>query len=212
MKIIVISDTHGQHHGLSLPDGDTLIHCGDFCGWSTEKDVRNFLYWFLSQSHPNKIFISGNHEIPMEKEEFRNKIKRMVDGKAFYLHDSGIMIDNIKFYGSPWQPEFFDWAFNLPRKGPELKAIWKRIPDDTDILITHGPPHGILDHTRNVLAPNMGCELLRERVKELNLKYHFFGHNHGGYGMDCYNGPAFVNAALCDNMNRIVNKPVVINY
>jgi Icc-related predicted phosphoesterase len=126
-----------------------------------------------------------------------------------YLCDEVIVLDGVRFYGSPWQPEFFNWAFNLPRKGPALRAKWDAIPDDTNVLVTHGPEYGMLD------APgpgnHVGCELLRHRLSTLrNLKAHIFGHIHEGYGARC--GPHSydsINASTCNRQYRPVNEPIV---
>ena len=91
--------------------------------------------------------------------------------------------ENVKIYGSPWQPEFYNWAFNLPRMGEELKAKWAAIPEDTDILLTHGPAQGHLDTSGPPYnEPLLGCELLAARIEEIKPKIHVCGHIHGGYG------------------------------
>ena len=94
---------------------------------------------------------------------------------AHYLCDESLTLDGVKFYGSPWQPRFFDWAFNKDRGAP-LKAIWDKIPLDTDVLITHGPPHGILDLTFDKIKA--GCEELLLAVQRIKPKVHVFGHIH----------------------------------
>ena len=96
---------------------------------------------------------------------------------------------------SPDQLPFYDWAFNLPR-GKALAKVWAKIPDDTDVLITHGPPYGILDKTER--GEHCGCQDLLERIKVIQLKLHIFGHIHEGYGMFQDESTTFVNGSVCD--------------
>ncbi len=124
---------------------------------------------------------------------------------------SAVEIDGLKIYGSPWQPRFYDWAFNLNR-GAELEEKWRLIPPDTDVLITHGPPHGILDEVeRQYYIENTGCEELRKRVEMICPKLHVFGHIHCGYGQIEKFGTEFVNASNCDEEYNPVNLPVIID-
>jgi Icc-related predicted phosphoesterase len=136
-----------------------------------------------------------------------------------YLEDSSFTIETpefsrpIKFYGSPWQPWFYDWAFNLPRLGTELQEKWNRIPEDTDVLITHTPPNGYGDLVNNWKQPNthVGCECLISRVGEINPLVNIFGHIHEGYGVQYGGKTLFVNAAICTAGYEPTNKPIVID-
>ena len=127
---------------------------------------------------------------------------------ATYLEDQAVEIDGIRFYGSPFTPEFFEWAFMLPR-GEALRAKWASIPDDVDVLITHGPPHGVLDAT--VRGEPAGCEALALRIQDIAPRLHLFGHIHEGYGQsdDAATGTHFVNASICTFDYRPKNQPVV---
>jgi hypothetical protein len=119
--------------------------------------------------------------------------------------------DNVRIYGSPWQPEFYDWAFNLPRNGEEMKAKWDAIPDNTDILITHGPPYGYLDIPGGQ-SIRVGCELLRHRVDEIRPKIHVFGHIHGSHGY-YYNGHThFFNASVLNEQYLYTNEPFTFEW
>jgi hypothetical protein len=109
-------------------------------------------------------------------------------------------------YGTPWQPEFFNWAFNLPR-GEKLKEKWDMIPVDTDILITHGPPFGKLDYVRYG-NENVGCEELMKRVEEIKPKIHVFGHIHEGYGYVFDGNTHYINASVLNDRYEYRNKPV----
>ena len=206
-KIICLSDTHNCHDEISVPDGDILIHAGDATLNGTEIETENFLAWFSALPHKYKIFVAGNHDWLYEK---KNRRARLLTAayKIEYLQDSAIEIDGLKIYGSPWQPRFYDWAFNLNR-GAEIGEKWKLIPPNTDVLITHGPPHGILDETpRGDLA---GCEELIKRVAEIRPRLHVFGHIHQGYGSLEKFGVRFVNASVCDESYVPSQKPIIVD-
>ena len=152
MKITFISDTHGKHAELTdkLPGGDVLIHSGDFMrGGHDENEAMDFFDWFEHdvQGYDHKIFIAGNHDRLFENEpEQAIRLKDAYAPSAIYLQDSSVKINGIKFYGSPHTPAFNNWAFNVERDSDEIEEIWNKIPNDTDVLITHGPPLGILDY------------------------------------------------------------------
>lgn len=212
-KIVCLSDTHNCNEQIDVPDGDILLHAGDATINGTQYEVEAFLSWYSSLPHKYKIFVAGNHDWLYETE---NHIAKLMTAKfnIKYLQDSFVEIEGLKIYGSPWQPRFFDWAFNLSR-GAELAEKWKLIPLDTDILITHGPPHGILDEVpRKYWIENTGCEELRKRVETLaefgKLKLHLFGHIHCGYGQDEQFGVKFVNASTCDEEYKPTQPPIVL--
>ena len=211
-KIVCLSDTHNCNEQIAVPDGDILIHAGDATIRGTQNEVEEFLSWFSQLPHRHKIFVAGNHDWLYET---NNHFARLLTAKfkIEYLQDSFVEIENLKIYGSPWQPRFFDWAFNLMR-GTELAEKWKMIPDDTDVLITHGPPNGILDEVpRKYWIENTGCEELRRKVENLakkNLKLHIFGHIHCGYGQTEKLGVKFVNASNCDEAYEPTQPPIVL--
>jgi Icc-related predicted phosphoesterase len=213
MKIVCLSDTHNFNGQIEVPDGDVLIHAGDATIRGTEFEVEEFLSWFSALPHRYKIFVAGNHDWLYETE---NPVARLLTAnfKIRYLQDSSTEIEGLKIYGSPWQPRFFDWAFNLNR-GAELAEKWQKIPGDTDILITHGPPNGILDEVpKKYWTENAGCEELRRRVEEISkfgkLKLHVFGHIHCGYGQTENFGVKFVNASICDESYEPTQRPIVL--
>lgn len=213
MKIVCISDTHNCNEQIDVPDGDILIHSGDATSTGTTEEIRRFNRWFAGLSHKHKIFIAGNHDWLFEREPV--SARRLLDPSIIYLKDSACEIDGLKIYGSPWQPRFYDWAFNLMR-GAEIAEKWKLIPNDIDVLITHGPPHGILDEVpRQWGIENTGCEELRKRVDEIawfgKLKLHVFGHIHCGYGRSEVNGIQYVNASSCDEQYNPTQPPIVID-
>ena len=221
MKVTLISDTHSKHRQLSsdLPGGDLLIHAGDFMnsGYSSY-EAEEFFNWFDKiDTYDTKVLIAGNHDRLMENDpEWASGI--LTGYKTIeYLQDEDLVLyydghngdfpeDNVRIYGSPWQPEFNNWAFNLPRNGEEMKARWDAIPTDTDILVTHGPPFGYHDIPGGD-SIRVGCEMLRYRVDEIKPKIHVFGHVHGGYGY-YYNGHThFFNASVLNERYNYINKP-----
>ena len=237
-KITFISDTHGKHdqivtskslrkndQPLDLPGGDILIHAGDFMnsGWN-EMEAIMFFKWFDEiNNYDTKILIAGNHDRWAENnpEEFKGiltgykTIEYLQDEECVLYYDgpNGDMPEeNIRIYGSPWQPEFFDWAFNLPRHGEEMKAKWDAIPDNTDILVTHGPPFGYLDIPGGQTTLRVGCEMLRHRVDEIHPKIHVFGHIHGSAGYYFNGHTHFINAAVLDEQYRYMNMPLNIEW
>lgn len=212
-RIVCISDTHNCNEQIDVPDGDILIHAGDGTIKGTIQEIVEFNDWFSSLPHRHKIFVAGNHDWLFETD---NRFARtLLSDDIIYLQDSSTEIDGLKIYGSPWQPRFFDWAFNLNR-GPELAEKWKLIPNDIDILITHGPPNGILDAVpREWGIDYTGCEELRKRVEEIaglgRLKLHVFGHIHCGYGTHEEFGVKFINASNCDEQYNPTQPPIVID-
>jgi Icc-related predicted phosphoesterase len=207
-KILFLADTHGFHDTIELPEADILVHCGDATGRGRLAEVKNFLDWLEKQPYKEKIFIAGNHDFLFEKD--RGVARGLVEDRNFtYLEDDEYWVDpGLKIYGAPWQPWFHDWAFNLSR-GDEIAAKWRKIPEDTDILVTHGPPKGILDLTLYT-KERVGCEELLKRVKEVKPKIHAFGHIHEAYGVKEGNDTIFVNAANCTLQYRATNRPIVL--
>lgn len=215
MKLVILSDTHNRHRGLSVPDGDVLIHCGDFSMLGQSAEVIDFLNWLRSQPHKHKIFIAGNHDRLFEKNpalamSYTNLLNGG-DGTVHYLQDSGIQIDGISFWGVPWTPKFGGWSFMLPRQSAEMRDVCGKIPNDLDVLITHGPPFGILD-----LSPygneHAGClDLFEASSLRVKPKVHCFGHIHDGYGVTSDGDTSYINAAICDEEYNPVNLPVVVD-
>jgi Icc-related predicted phosphoesterase len=214
MKLTFISDTHTKHSQLNLNGGDVLIHSGDFMNSGyVRNNIMDFLDWFVEQPYKQKIFISGNHDRYFQNntEEVRDILGSIYGGLVSYLEDDGTNIGDVNVWGSPWQPEFFNWAYNLPRQGTELKEKWDMIPENTDILITHGPPHGYLDKLPNI-PDNLGCELLRERVDIIKPKIHVFGHIHYGYGYVTNGDTHFINAAVLNEQYIHEHKPINVEW
>ena len=215
LKVTLISDTHTKHNQIinDLPGGDILIHAGDFMnsGYNPMEAMMFFKWFDEIDNYDTKILIAGNHDRWMEDKP--EEAKGILTGYKTinYLQDEMMATyqneeEAIKIYGSPWQPEFYNWAFNLPRNGEEMKAKWQAIPESTDILVTHGPAFGYLDIPggQNI---RVGCEMLRERIKEIKPKIHVCGHIHGSYG-HYYDGYThFFNASVLNEQYMYTNLP-----
>jgi Icc-related predicted phosphoesterase len=205
--IVAISDTHNHHQNIILPKGDILIHAGDYSNVGTKEDTISFLDWFASQPHAIKIFIAGNHDFYPERfpEDFRSLIPIGVR----YLQNEQTIVDGLKIWGSPYTPFFRDMAFNKKR-GKDSKAVWDLIPDDTDILITHGPPHGVLDET--YVYTHVGCEELKARVDIVKPRYHIFGHIHEQPGIEKKEETTYMNATQVNLFYQLTRKPLVFEF
>lgn len=202
-----MSDTHGLHRSLTLPDGDVLIHAGDCTNRGSREEVIDFLNWFAAQPFTHRIFIAGNHDFFFERQP-TSVIQDLIPDGVTYLNDSGVTIGNHLIWGSPVQPWFLDWAFNRER-GAEIDQHWALIPPEVDILITHGPPYGILDRT--IRQQDVGCEALAARLPDLQPRLHVFGHIHESYGSLERDGTLFVNASSLDVRHRPIHLPKVID-
>jgi Icc-related predicted phosphoesterase len=202
MKIVCISDTHGGHGKVQVPDGDILVCAGDITPHGRLNSLESFDKWMGELPHRHKVVIAGNHDFCFQETPVEARAKML---NAHYLEDEAIEIEGLKIYGSPWQPVFCRMAFNLNPE--EIRKRWAAIPVDTDLLITHGPPSGILDCTYD--GRRVGCPELCRRLGELHVKLHVFGHIHEGYGQSVQNGTTFVNASICTPAMRPTNAPIV---
>jgi Icc-related predicted phosphoesterase len=205
IRLVCVSDTHNQLHKIAIPEGDILVHAGDLAMRGSLKEIAAFNDFLGTLPHPHKVVVAGNHDLAFEREPER---ARALLTHAIYLQDEAATVAGLRFWGAPWQPWFFDWAFNLPR-GPALAEKWARIPEGTDVLITHGPPQGQGDRTdRGDLA---GCADLLAAVRRVRPRCHVFGHIHEGYGVTREGDTRFVNASICTVDYRPTNPPIVID-
>jgi Icc-related predicted phosphoesterase len=208
MKIVCISDTHLMHleHDMNIPDGDILIHAGDATFIGKLHEVAQFNEWFSALPHKYKIFVAGNHDFLFERNQ--SVALQLLDSSIIYLQDKMVEIEGLKIYGAPWQPRFYDWAFNLDR-GASMLGKWQQIPDGIDILVTHGPPYGIGDKTPR--GELVGCEdLLREITTRIKPRVHVFGHIHEGYGRYDVDGIIYLNSSLLDGVYIPKNAPHIL--
>ena len=240
MRITHISDTHNKHNQLNglLPGGDLLIHSGDISSLGRQSEVERFVKWFNGiDNYTNKVFIAGNHDMTFDREILLRDKLAYFEGKTeydtecaegkpkwleellgihlrpnvFYLENSFVILDDIKIWGSPITPSFgYGWAFNKDR-GYDINEIWNGIPNDTDIVITHGPIHSYCDRTdRGGL--NVGCEQLYHRLNEVKPQLHFSGHIHEAYGYRNTKWGYAFNGCNCDLSYLVNNKPMTFDY
>jgi predicted phosphohydrolase len=195
MLILHLSDTHSKHHELrNLPPADIIIHSGDITFAGSENEVMDFIEWFGALPYKYKIFIAGNHDDCL--------FGANIDGlpqNCFYLCNSGVSIEGVKFYGLPMFMEDAmsgDYDMNI-----------QNIPTDTNVLITHQPPYGISDCSANI---NYGdCNLL-QIVLKTKPKYHLFGHIHGAYGIEKSEHTTFVNSAILSENYQLMYEPILL--
>jgi Icc-related predicted phosphoesterase len=206
MRIVCLSDTHNVAEDVVIPDGDILIHAGDLTMLGSAEEVERAHEWLAALPHPHKVVIAGNHDFLFERQP---SIARSLMKAVVYLEDELHEIEGLRIWGSPWQPWFFDWAFNLER-GPAIRAKWDLIPSRTDILVTHGPPAGHGDLTTR--GARAGCADLLAAVERIGPALHVFGHIHEGYGRTWEGRTLCVNASTCDAAYRPVNEPVTIDW
>jgi len=213
VTICCISDTHGKQGELDLSKytADALIHAGDFMQRGTKTEAILLLEWLEAQNFKYKILISGNHSgiIADDPKWFTHALSQFPS--ITYLNDSGVVIEGYNFYGSPYSNQFGNWSFMAEET--ELTKVWDKIPDDTNILITHGPAYGCLDLVEKAYGkdPHVGSKSLcaRKLAIQDSLLLHVCGHIHCAYGAtttSCKN----VNASVLNDSYKLVNKPIVV--
>jgi len=200
MKIVMISDTEGDHRESIIPGGDVLVYGGDIVSYrgvqkfgTYQSQLEDFIDWLGSQPHSHKIFIGGNHDDVLLAFD-----KKSLPEGVHYLENEEIVIDGIKFWGSPNTVEFFGMAFEEPEE--KLEEIYKGIPEDVDVLITHVPPKGVLDLSSR--GKSCGSMSLANRLEEISPKVHVFGHTHYSYGSMIHNDTECFNASFQNNRNK----------
>jgi Icc-related predicted phosphoesterase len=206
IRIICISDTHGLHRKLDIQSGDLLIHSGDITDSGEIDILTDFNDWLKDLDCREKVIIPGNHDLTIYSTNFAKDI--LTNGTL--LIDEYITFEGYKIYGSPWTPVFGNFAYQAYR-GSDIKKRWNKIPRDTDILITHGPPYRILDRVPNVRS-GQGCKDLLDAVKCVEPILHVFGHLHGNHGKIFQFGirTQFVNASSVTEGFSHINEPIVV--
>lgn len=228
MKIVAISDTHNLYRNLDIPECDVLVSCGDHTLRGKAEECLDFVSWITNLDQAkHKIFIAGNHDIYFQ----HTKIPKNLNNKTYYLLDDDITIDGIKFYGTPWTPFFYDWAFNALEPKPGVGNLYRGgpgadakpdalhplmadklslVPKDTQVLICHGPPRvGKLDISRH--GDMCGSYLLRDLIGQLPiLQIGLFGHIHESRGTEEYCGVTCYNVSTLDRDYQTIRPPVVI--
>jgi len=203
-KIVCISDTHTKEDLVKIPECDILIHSGD-CDIRSLEDLEKLNDWFGKQPAKFKIFVAGNHDFFLEKLNYHNACDIL--NNCYYLYNNWIIINGLKIWGSPYTPRFKDWAFMADSMWLS-DFIWKKIPADTDIVITHGPPWGIMDLT-GIGNHHVGCPGLLKQIKKIQPKLHIFGHIHECYGEYTDYKTDFINASQMTDTYKLENQPII---
>jgi len=208
MKLIIISDTHNKHKHLGkLPEADVIIHCGDMTSMGREHEIRDFMKWYSNlEQFKYKICCAGNHDWLFERAGIH--ARSLVPKNVIYLQDQEVVIEGIKFYGTPVNLPFFDWAFNRPEE--KLVQHWQAIPDDTDVLITHQPPFGIMDWSVYDKKATGSPSLYKEVLERIKPSLHVFGHIHSGHGVKVIEDTTFINASNLDEDYMCVYDPILV--
>lgn len=225
MKITFLSDTHNRHDSIELPGGDILIYAGDLMtsGYHSS-EIDDFTEWLKNQNYKYKICIAGNHDRYCEAYPLytvKDMFEKYYDDGIRYICNEMIEIEGLKIYGTPYQPYFCNWAFNVPDED-KLYEIYKQIPEDLDILITHCPPYDILDRSHKSRPyyhatgeEPLGSEVLLKVLNELGEhkpRYHVFGHIHGdGGNMVEKDETTYINASVCDEGYYPDNKIITLD-
>lgn len=216
MRFVAVSDTHNRNERIAVPDGDVLVHAGDLTMRGTAPELDAAARWLgaLRPRYRAVVAIAGNHDFGAESDPAATRALFESHGIT-WLADSATVIDGVRIYGSPWQPWFLDWAFNFPQHdgGAMAQTTWAKIPDDTDLLLTHGPPFGILDATFPG-DERAGCPHLLAAIRQRRIRAHVFGHIHEGYGTELHRGDdgaetRYVNAATCDRARYAPVQPPI---
>ena len=228
VRFVCISDTHNKTDRMELPEGDVLLHAGDFTQTGGQNEVKHFIDFLdrVRDQFKQMIVIAGNHDLTFDVDNYDSTrgiasmfhagksfdlqaIKESLKQKCTYLEDEETDVSGIKIYGTPWQPEFGGWGFNLKR-GDECLEKWNSIPDGVDILITHGPPLGHGDRCQDGMRA--GCaELLSTIQERVKPKYHIFGHIHEGYGITTDGATNYINASSVNIQYSQVHQPIIFD-
>lgn len=218
MKICLLSDTHNFHQQITadIPRVDMLIHAGDFSSRGEDHEVELFIGWLASLTEiKHKIFICGNHELGVEKDRTTlvRTLKAVEGCGIHYLENTSVTIDGLKIWGSPATPRFYDWAWNYDEN---IREIWEKIPEHTDIVVTHGPMLRLGDFVER--GEHVGCPHLRTKLEKVRPRLHVCGHIHRGYGQYQYGAGGTslypdlisVNASNLNERYAYVNKPIIV--
>jgi predicted phosphodiesterase len=199
LTVVAMADTHGYHSKLVVPDGDILIHAGDLTEMGTRPQLEAARDWLKSLPHAHKVVIAGNHDFLFEKQP---EVARAIFSDFIYLEDQEATVAGLRIWGSPWQPWFYSWAFNLHRGAP-IDEKWRLIPEGLDILVTHGPPAGHGDRCYD--GREVGCEDLLRHLGRTKPRFHLFGHIHEARGQWDVAG-----MRLCNVTTAECEKPVTV--
>lgn len=227
MRLVAMADSHNKHRQLDVPDGDVVVHAGDFCRRGNAHEATDFLRWWADLPHKHKVLVAGNHDRCFERGHPKHpQLVKQANDIGHYLVDESVVIDGVVFYGSPWTPTFNNWAF-MKDRGEAMRSVWDKIDPETDVLVTHGPPFGVLDkapktyggsgglmgapHSGATIKESVGCRELSTAIKRVSPAHHIFGHIHESRGDRRYNSTHCYNVTLLDGRYEHSYDPVVID-
>lgn len=213
IKLAVISDTHMYHGKLTdkiiKANPDVLVHCGDMTDSGSIDELTKVIEWLgmiKKKGYADEVcFIAGNHDRALENSA--SLVVKAIDLGIDYLEDTSTSYKGFSFYGSPWTHGLRGWGFQYDHDNGPGSTVWNKIPDNTDVLITHSPPRGMMSHDRE----DWGCPYLKKRVAEVNPMAHLFGHVHSQHGIVSTEKTLFVNASSWTSQMRIMNDPIVFS-
>lgn len=206
MQITCISDTHNHHKKTVLPsEGEVIVHAGDLTEGGTKRELMKFFKWFSNLPFKYKICIAGNHDFYLEHISSKN-LQQLIPKNVIYLKDSEVVINGIKFWGSPYIPFQPNWAFT--KTASAMEEHWDKIPKDVDVLITHTPPKGILDETSTEIE--VGCPALKDEITKKQPPLHIFGHLHENYGKVTLQNTTYINATSFFHHFQLANLPIQV--
>jgi len=203
LQIVLLSDTHELFREVDVPDGDILLCAGDWTMQSRSlRSIVDFNKWLGELPHRHKIGVPGNHETYLQTDP----ANRSLVTNAILLINEGVEIEGLRIWGSPVTPVGPAFAMG---SAEERRRLYTTIPAETEVLITHGPPYGILDSSPDFRIHG-GDRELYDAVRRVKPLLHVFGHIHGGHGIFATEVTTFVNAALLGPDGDINHKPVVL--
>jgi len=207
IKFTIISDTHGDHEKLGIMSGDVLIHCGDMFNLYNRSDVdfEKIDDWFGRQNFDLILCIDGKHDFDLEE---RSKHLANPFKNAVVLNGDSYTYKGVNFFGAPWVPDLDGHAYFVSNS--DLKSKWAEIPNNTDVLITHTPPAGIMDKSSSGLK--FGCPYLSTALDSLSPRLHCFGHVHASSGVLRKNDTMYINASMVNRKHKIIHKPYKFTY
>jgi Icc-related predicted phosphoesterase len=232
VRLVFISDTHEMHEAVRIPPCDILVHCGDATGVGRVDQLERFAAWCRKLKRRGDVrevvFVAGNHDILLDaahpltvKSGLHTRALEALDGVT-YLRDQAATIFGVRFYGSPWTPKFYDWAFMLVDEA-DGERVFSRVPAGMDVLVTHGPPHRMMDECPD--GRRVGSISLLAVTTTQAPRIHAFGHIHHSYGSEWDagwlgdgdvprlpdGGRCWINASICTEAYKPTNAPIVVD-
>lgn len=210
VTVVVMSDSHGNHRDVVIPECDILIHAGDISNFNKSEHYDDFFPWFSSRPATHKVVIGGNHDYLLDSQARWVFLNQYPDIR--FLDGDMVELNGLKIWGSGAQPRVFKMAFCRERN--ELKRVWSEVPTGMDIVVSHCPPLGVLD--KNSVGESVGCDILRNALMDKPPLLNVFGHIHEAYGItsQVWSGKkcVFANCSVVDRSRTVVNEPWVFQF